>query len=101
MTPRDARAADVPLISYEIPDFLVRPAVKACRTFNSALDFVFYDVPTLRAELHEAMPLDAISAPEGCLLLIDPGKVPHAKKFDSVREFLDSRSSSMRRKPSR
>jgi hypothetical protein len=29
------------------------PAVRSCRLFNTALDFVFYDVPTLRAALAE------------------------------------------------
>ena len=34
------------------PQF-IDPAVRACRLFNTALDNIFYDVPTLVAELTE------------------------------------------------
>jgi hypothetical protein len=44
---------ELPLKSYELPDWLVEPAVRSCRLFNTALDFMFYDVPTLRAALRE------------------------------------------------
>ena len=41
------------LTVFELPKWLVEPAVQSCRLFNTALDFVFYNVPTLRAALTE------------------------------------------------
>ena len=40
------------LNGFELPAFLVRPAVVACRYFNTALDSIFYDVPSLRTDFH-------------------------------------------------
>jgi hypothetical protein len=45
--------AELPLAAFELPKWLVEPAVRSCRLFNTALDFIFYDVPTLRAALAE------------------------------------------------
>lgn len=73
---------------FELPAAFVRPAVMACRSFNTAVDAVFYDVPTLERELKDAVPLDAISDPEGCLLLIDAAKAPHVVKYDGVADYL-------------
>ena len=39
-----------PLSLFELPAGMVKPAVMACRFFNSTLDEIFYDVPTLRAD---------------------------------------------------
>jgi hypothetical protein len=79
-------SADLPLTAFELPKWLVEPAVRSCRLFNSALDFIFYDVPTLRAALAEKdapmqargekppsriIDFDALTDPEGSLLLID------------------------------
>jgi hypothetical protein len=47
------KIAELPLTAFELPKWLVEPAVRSCRLFNTALDFVFYDVPTLRAALAE------------------------------------------------
>src|SRR6476661_5179472 len=47
------KIAELPLAAFELPKWLVEPAVRSCRLFNTALDFVFYDVPTLRAALAE------------------------------------------------
>ena len=47
------KIAELPLTAFELPKWLVEPAVRSCRLFNSALDFIFYDVPTLRAALVE------------------------------------------------
>src|SRR5271156_2796029 len=33
--------------TFELPKWLVEPAVRSCRLFNTALHFIFYDVPTL------------------------------------------------------
>ena len=78
--------ADLQLAAFELPKWFVEPAVRSCRLFNTALDFIFYDVPTLRTALAakdapmqargEKLPsriigFDALSDPEGSLLLID------------------------------
>src|SRR5262249_12838495 len=47
------KIAELPLTAFELPTWLVEPAVRSCRLFNTALDFIFYDVPTLRAALAE------------------------------------------------
>jgi hypothetical protein len=47
------KIAELPLTAFELPKWLVEPAVRSCRLFNTALDFVFYDVSTLRAALAE------------------------------------------------
>jgi hypothetical protein len=72
--------AELPLVAFELPRWLVEPAVRNCRLFNTALDFIFYDVPTLRAALAEKdapmqaqgekppsriIDFDALSDPEG------------------------------------
>ncbi len=71
---------ELPLTAFELPNWLIEPAVRSCRLFNTALDFMFYDVPTLRVALAkqdapmqargEKLPsriidLDALSDPEG------------------------------------
>jgi hypothetical protein len=43
--------ATPPLATFELPKWLVEPGVRSCRLFNTALDFIFYDVPTLRSAL--------------------------------------------------
>jgi hypothetical protein len=47
------KPAELPLTAFELPKWLVEPAVRSCRLFNAALDFIFYDVPKLRAALLE------------------------------------------------
>jgi hypothetical protein len=86
------------------PQF-IEPAVRACRLFNTALDFIFYDVPTLAAQLAEKDPpmhacdkkapsrivqFDALSDPEGSLLLIDAITAPYVHKYTNVELFLSS-----------
>ena len=89
MTTQDdppTKSAELPLTAFELPKWLVEPAVRSCRLFNTALDFIFYNVPTLRAALAEEdapmqargekppsriIDFDAPSDPEGSLLLID------------------------------
>jgi hypothetical protein len=90
---------------FEIPQWLVEPAVRSCRLFNTALDFIFYDVPTLRAGLagkdaqmaaqDEKRPsrivdFDALSDPEGSMLLIDAQTPPYVHTYKSVEAFLNS-----------
>ena len=108
MARRDDRPISMPglsLDSFELPKWLIEPAVRSCRMFNTALDSIFYDVPTLRAALaerdapmracHEKPPsriidFDALSDPEGSLLLIDATTAPYVHKYRSVQKFLDS-----------
>jgi hypothetical protein len=97
--------AEPPLTAFELPKWLVEPAVQSCRLFNTALDFIFYDVPTLRAALAEKdapkqavkeegpsqlFDFDALSDPEGSLLLIDATSAPYVQKYKSVKQFLQS-----------
>lgn len=102
---RPSPAETPPLPSFELPSFLVRPAVMACRSFNTAVDAIFYDVLTLQAELrkHDAtmekqgekppsriVSFDALTDPEGSLLLIDATTPPYVHKYTDVRTFLNS-----------
>ncbi len=94
------------LKDFELPGWLVEPAVRSCRLFNTALDFVFYDVPALRAALYakdapmrarrekppsRIIDFDALSNPEGSLLLINASTAPYVHKYQSVEKFLKSR----------
>ena len=45
------KIAELPLAAFELPKWLVAPAVRSCRLFNTALNFIFYDVPTLCSAL--------------------------------------------------
>src|ERR1700740_2414687 len=100
-----AKQADLKLEAFELPRWLVEPAGRSCRLFNTALDLLFYDVPTLRAALHERdaameesggkppsriLEFDALADPEGSLLLIDATTAPYVHRYKSVERFLDS-----------
>jgi hypothetical protein len=102
---RPTKIAEPSLRAFELPKWLVDPAVRSCRLFNTALDFIFYDVPTLRAALTERdapmqargeklpsriLDFDALSDPEGSLLLIDATTAPYVHKYQSVMKFLES-----------
>ena len=97
--------AELPLTAFELPKWLIEPAVRSCRMFNTALDFIFYDVPTLRAALAEKdqpmqaqgekppsriIDFDALSDPEGSQLLIDATTAPYVHKYQSLKKFLES-----------
>jgi len=90
---------------FEPPPQLIEPAVRACRLFNTALDIIFYDVPTLAAQLAEKdapmrareekppsriVQFDALSDPEGSLLLIDANTAPYVHRYTNVERFLTS-----------
>jgi len=90
---------------FEPPPQFIEPAVRACRLFNTALDVIFYDVPTLAAQLAEKdapmrargekapsriVQFDALNNPEGSLLLIDATTAPYVHKYTSVELFLSS-----------
>ncbi len=101
--------AEISLHWFELPQAFVKPAVQACRLFNTALDAAFYNVLDLVNDLaarhtlvldedlgeHGVLPrnvadLDALSNPEGSLLLIDTTKSPYVKRFHNLEEFLDA-----------
>ena len=91
---------------FELPRVMVGPALQACRGFNSSLDVAFYDVPTLVLDLkargeavetqpgeaapHETRPLDldALTNPEGALLVVDAAGAPPVLRFEDLQEFL-------------
>jgi len=90
---------------FEPPPELIEPAVRACRLFNTVLDNIFYDVPTLAIQLAEKdapmrargekppsriVQLDAVSDPEGSLLLIDANTAPYVHVYTDVQLFLTS-----------
>ncbi|MCJ2183525.1 hypothetical protein MTR62_12605 [Novosphingobium sp. 1949] len=90
---------------FNLPKDMVRPAVSACRLFNTLVDAIFYDVPDLRATLHRLdaqladsdaklpsriIDFDAISDPEGSLLLIDARTAPYVHRYTNVQAYLDS-----------
>src|SRR5260370_22212050 len=89
------KIAELPLTAFELPKWLVEPAVRSCRLFNTPLDFIFYDVPTLRAALaakdapiraqgekppSRIIDFDSLSHPGGSLLLIDATTPPSVHK---------------------
>src|SRR5262245_32836809 len=99
------KIAELPLTAFELPKWLVEPAVRSCRLFNTALDFIFYNVPTLRVALAQKdapmqargekppsriIDFDALSDPEGSLLLIYATTAPYVHKYQSVKKFLES-----------
>jgi hypothetical protein len=104
---KDARAQfGLPLSAYELPALLVLPAVMACRIYNTLIDGIFYDVPGLLSDLHAVdievattskakrpsriIDLDALSNPEGALLLIDATTAPYVHRYTDVTKFLGS-----------
>src|SRR6201984_409197 len=93
------KIAELPFTAFELPKWLVEPAGRSCRLFNTTLDFIFYDVLTLRAALAEKdapmqsrgekppsriIDFDALSDPEGSLLLIDATTAPYFPKYTSA-----------------
>jgi hypothetical protein len=94
------------LRDYEIPNWLVRPAVEACRFFNGAVDGIFYNTPGLTQALtrrdqvvatmqgsklpSRITDFNALRDPEGSLLLIDPATEPYVHRFENVKAFLQS-----------
>ncbi len=91
-----------PLGLFELPKSFVEGAVRACRLFNTTLDAIFYDVPKLNRELIDKdggrsgkppsriVDFDALSDPEGSLLLIDARTAPYVHKYKNVQLYLDS-----------
>ena len=83
-----------PLSLFEMAPAMVRPALAACRSFNTSLDSLFYDVPRLIRDLEERgrkvvtdpetgiadvagrLNLGAMSNPEGSLLVVNAALAP-------------------------
>jgi len=89
---------------FEIAPELVKPALAACRGFNTVLDVAFYDVPSLERDLRDlgkgvvtaganappsALDLDALVNPEGALLVVDPARAPYVTRFEDLQSYLD------------
>lgn len=105
---RTARDLPIPfgdLALFELPRRFVEPAMQWCRFFNTTLDYLYYDVPALRAALKQRdAPMEARGEkppsriadanafvdPEGSLLLIDAAKAPYVHVYHSVEKFLAS-----------
>jgi hypothetical protein len=98
-------AATSLLDAFEPPKAMVEISVRALRWFNTALDVVFYDVPGLRRSLEDTdaecrgraeqppsrlINFDALSDPEGALLLIDATRAPYVHRYTDVKLLLDS-----------
>jgi len=95
---------------FEIPRPLIEPALHACRLFNTSLDSLFYDVPTLVRELRARgqtigtddsetageLNLSALRDPEGSLLIVDPTKAPYIRAFHDVEKFLSCNEAEVR-----
>lgn len=95
-----------PLSVFELPQAWVRPALEACRVFNTGLDVLFYDVPALARDLaargeriaaratddfpdrQGVLDLGALRDPEGSLLVVDPERAPYIRRFGDVGDFL-------------
>jgi hypothetical protein len=96
-----------PLSVFELPQALVRPALAACRSFNTGLDSIFYNVPLLVRDLEARgrkiitdpesgvadtagrLNLSAMSNPEGSLLVVSAQRAPFIQAFEDVEVFLD------------
>jgi hypothetical protein len=99
------------LSRFEMPRALVEPLVRFLRLGNTALDLAFYDVNTLISELHShglsvvtdpedgkngddmaealrTLDLDALSNPEGSILVVNAKGPSYVTSFDDVRNFL-------------
>ncbi len=94
------------LADYELPPIFVRPALDACRLFNTTLDWMFYDAPTLSRSLRDRgdeivtsdpanasapkdiVDLSADTDPEGSLLVVDPTTPPYVTVWKNVAAFI-------------
>ena len=95
---------DDSLSAFELPRAMVAPALALFRTFNTAVDALFYDVPTLVKDLRALgsavdteggaaaalghLDLSALSNPEGALLVVDAAAAPYIQAFAEVEPFL-------------
>jgi hypothetical protein len=96
------------LADFELAPLFVRPALNACRLFNTALDAAFYDVPALTRALLDLgdeivtsdpgnaptakgqINLSADTDPEGSLLVVDPTTPPYVTAWKDVTAFIAS-----------
>jgi hypothetical protein len=98
---------------FEMPRAFVEPLVRFLRLGNTALDYAFYDVNTLTSELHShglsvvtdpedgkilngidmaealrTLDLDALSNPEGSILVVNAKGPSYVTPFNDVGNFL-------------
>lgn len=100
-----AQQDDTTLGPFELPAAFIWPTVAACRLFNTAADAIFYDVPGLSADLikrddpmrergekppSRIIDFDALTNPEGSLLLINEQKAPYVHQYHDVTAYLTS-----------
>jgi len=108
----DIRTTDQ-LSLFEVPRSFVEPLVRLLRLTNTVLDVAFYDVNSLIADLHACglsvvtdpedeailrggdmadalriLDLDALSNPEGSILVVSAKGPAYVTPFDDVRNFL-------------
>lgn len=99
------------LSDFELAPLFVRPALNACRAFNTALDAAFYDVPALTRALLDLgdeivtteprnaptpkgqIDLSADTDPEGSLLVVDPTTPPYVTAWKDVTAFIAAQKS--------
>ncbi|MEX3940629.1 hypothetical protein AB4Y44_13965 [Paraburkholderia sp. BR10937] len=114
---RESSPAADGMALFELPRPFIAPALRAMRLANTALDALFYDIGVIMSELlwrgevvstqtsptatklnhsgpvslsgFTSVDLDALSNPEGCILVVDSAKAPFVKRFDSVNDFID------------
>ena len=96
---------DNSLSLFELPKAMVAPALAACRGFNTGVDVLFYDVPTLVDDLRHrgdavetdgdavagprVLDFSAAIDPEGSLLVVDDAaRAPFIRAFETVPAFL-------------
>jgi hypothetical protein len=100
------------LALYELQWPAVEPVLRTLRLSNTALDVIFYDVGAFAAAMYRLgtpiethigaadrngssdlppsrLDLDALSNPEGSILLVDAGAPPYVQRFADMAKFLD------------
>jgi hypothetical protein len=100
------------LSMFEVQRAQVEPFIKAFRLANTALDFLFYDVPAFHQALKQdgmdivwrepsahgvsldqalkEIDLSALSNPEGAILVINANERPYVRCFRDVNRFIDA-----------
>ena len=94
---------------FEIPAVLVEPMIRMLRLGNAAVDTLFYDVTKVSQALRShgvivdldpdedaegpapfraSVELDALSNPEGSILVVDPAAKPEITRYKDVGAFL-------------
>lgn len=107
------------LAQYEVPRALLEPLLPTFRLTNAACDLLFYDVNAFTMKLmirngdgvgggsassapppggREALQhfdFDAVTNPEGTILIIDATTAPHVSRYHDMRVFLNAVSADL------